>query len=651
MKFSFKRKNLTGFTLVELVLVISVGLMMSFFAFQQMVQKQDDKTAESVGQQLKKIGESVNSYIVTRYEPLSSLSNSTGSTSDPGPRTCSTATNSCTITIQTLINEGMLPNSYSNTNLFSSPYTIILKRSGTAPYYNINGLVTTNNAWIGAGNKIRYDLLGKAMQEAGVDSGVSRDNSTMVNGFKGTWQQLSTNFSNINKQGQLAYQVGYGAFSYSIYLRRDGTLPMTGSLNMNGNDINAAKNITATGNADVTGNITAGGIVKGQAIRSESYVLAKNDYGDYITMGGDGAGNDYELYMSSPTRHLTIFNSGSGGSPTSTNKSNQILKVAGAISSGDVNSVGDVNAGNWLTARNGNGDKMMIGGDTTGDYDIVFQPSSTGNNVVGFFSNGSTTPFDFNFRGNISALTATGTTRNVYLDGSNGNIVASGNITASKTIYGQYLKPTQAVTAGATCSEVGLLARDSVGQILSCVSGIWSPEQPVGAPIPWPSATPPSGWLICNGQTFNTAQYPLLAKAYPSGRLPDLRGVFIRGLDQGRGVDPDSTRAALSTQADSLQNHNHSMPTSTGYVAGSNQGDSTMTSIFIDAKTDVMASIGYDPNNILKNGNNPAPTTNSILRTYDLNYSVGSTPYSTAPRFSKETRPYNVGFVYIVRAL
>lgn len=55
MRFSFKRKNLTGFTLVELVLVISVGLMMSFFAFQQMVHKQDDKTAESVGQQLKKL--------------------------------------------------------------------------------------------------------------------------------------------------------------------------------------------------------------------------------------------------------------------------------------------------------------------------------------------------------------------------------------------------------------------------------------------------------------------------------------------------------------------------------------------------------------------------------------------------------------------
>ena len=42
----------------------------------------------------------------------------------------------------------------------------------------------------------------------------------------------------------------------------------------------------------------------------------------------------------------------------------------------------DINAGNWLTAKNGNGDKMMLGGDSTGDYDIVFQPTASGNNVV-----------------------------------------------------------------------------------------------------------------------------------------------------------------------------------------------------------------------------------------------------------------------------
>lgn len=50
---------------------------------------------------------------------------------------------------------------------------------------------------------------------------------------------------------------------------------------------------------------------------------------------------------------------------------------------------------------------------------------------------------------------------------------------------------------------------------------------PVGAPIPWPSATPPSGYLICNGQVFQRTTYPKLAEAYPSGKLPDLRGNFF----------------------------------------------------------------------------------------------------------------------------
>ncbi|OCQ52671.1 Phage Tail Collar Domain protein [Photorhabdus australis subsp. thailandensis] len=62
---------------------------------------------------------------------------------------------------------------------------------------------------------------------------------------------------------------------------------------------------------------------------------------------------------------------------------------------------------------------------------------------------------------------------------------------------------------------------------------------PVGTPIPWPTAIPPSGWLQCNGATFDKSKFPELAKAYPSGRLPDLRGEFIRGWDDGRGVDPN----------------------------------------------------------------------------------------------------------------
>ncbi|EHR7123427.1 TPA: phage tail protein, partial [Escherichia coli] len=60
---------------------------------------------------------------------------------------------------------------------------------------------------------------------------------------------------------------------------------------------------------------------------------------------------------------------------------------------------------------------------------------------------------------------------------------------------------------------------------------------PVGVPVPWPSATPPTGWLKCNGAAFDKVKYPHLATAYPSGKLPDLRGEFIRGWDDGRGID------------------------------------------------------------------------------------------------------------------
>lgn len=77
---------------------------------------------------------------------------------------------------------------------------------------------------------------------------------------------------------------------------------------------------------------------------------------------------------------------------------------------------------------------------------------------------------------------------------------------------------------------------------------------PVGVPVPWPSATPPTGWLKCNGAAFSAEDYPNLAKAYPTLKLPDLRGEFIRGWDGGKGVD--SGRTLLSAQGDAIRNIN-----------------------------------------------------------------------------------------------
>lgn len=74
-----------------------------------------------------------------------------------------------------------------------------------------------------------------------------------------------------------------------------------------------------------------------------------------------------------------------------------------------------------------------------------------------------------------------------------------------------------------------------------------------------------AGWLTANGAAVSRTTYAALFAAigttYGSGdgsttfNLPDLRGEFLRGLDDGRGVD--SGRALGSAQAQMVQRHKH----------------------------------------------------------------------------------------------
>lgn len=68
---------------------------------------------------------------------------------------------------------------------------------------------------------------------------------------------------------------------------------------------------------------------------------------------------------------------------------------------------------------------------------------------------------------------------------------------------------------------------------------------PPGIIHAWSGETPPTGWLMCNGSGFNTSQCPRLAWAFPGGQLPDLRGAFLRGKDNGKGVDPNRTLLSI----------------------------------------------------------------------------------------------------------
>ncbi|EHN0450324.1 phage tail protein [Escherichia coli] len=147
---------------------------------------------------------------------------------------------------------------------------------------------------------------------------------------------------------------------------------------------------------------------------------------------------------------------------------------------------------------------------------------------------------------------------------------------------------------------------------------------PVGVPVPWPSATPPTGWLKCNGAAFSSEMYPGLAKAYPTNKLPDLRGEFIRGWDDGRGID--NRRNLLSAQSDAIQNI---------------VGTFGRTQLFEDAlnsgpfsQTDSILSVGLQPTGNIEGYG-------ASVWTFDASRSV---------RTASETRPRNIAFNYIVRA-
>ncbi|EAM9830328.1 tail fiber protein [Salmonella enterica] len=143
---------------------------------------------------------------------------------------------------------------------------------------------------------------------------------------------------------------------------------------------------------------------------------------------------------------------------------------------------------------------------------------------------------------------------------------------------------------------------------------------PVGVPVPWPSATPPTGWLKCNGAAFSAEEYPELAKAYPTNKLPDLRGEFIRGWDDGRSVD--TGRSVMSAQIARVGYIKFDMgiygiPAGTGSLILSN---------------DILIT-GHDSNG------------SSLLLNNSNERAIGEMYVVPA-----DTRPRNIAFNYIVRA-
>ncbi|QMP19179.1 tail fiber [Pseudomonas phage Persinger] len=196
---------------------------------------------------------------------------------------------------------------------------------------------------------------------------------------------------------------------------------------------------------------------------------------------------------------------------------------------------------------------------------------------------------------------------------------------ASTTVRGLVeLATLDELTAGTDTGRVP--AVDVLAQYIKNIGAILTPA---GAVQAFARSTPPLGWLRCNGAAVNRTTYNALFAAigttFGAGdgsttfNLPDLRGEFIRGLDDGRGVD--SGRLLGSNQGHALQQHNHYLPTSSA------EAGNTWT----------IPDSAWQ-----KGGANANPASGEIAVTFDNNGSIGT--------FATETRPRNVALLYCIKA-
>lgn len=157
-------------------------------------------------------------------------------------------------------------------------------------------------------------------------------------------------------------------------------------------------------------------------------------------------------------------------------------------------------------------------------------------------------------------------------------------------------------------------------------SGTWSNwrrlDVPAGAVQAFALSSAPVDWLECDGSDVSRTTYADLFAAigttFGNGDgsttfgLPDLRGEFVRGWDNGKGTD--SGRTFGSSQDDAMQGHEHSIDYSGQLVGGGG---------------------GYN-----LQGSGSTTTTDGIA----------SDGTNGTPRTASETRPRNISLMYCIKA-
>jgi microcystin-dependent protein len=75
----------------------------------------------------------------------------------------------------------------------------------------------------------------------------------------------------------------------------------------------------------------------------------------------------------------------------------------------------------------------------------------------------------------------------------------------------------------------------------------------------WFTATPPPGWLICNGSTFSSTDYPALFSWLGTNVLPDMRDRFPIGVSGTKTVKSTGGNSSITQTVAQMPSHNHNI--------------------------------------------------------------------------------------------
>lgn len=194
------------------------------------------------------------------------------------------------------------------------------------------------------------------------------------------------------------------------------------------------------------------------------------------------------------------------------------------------------------------------------------------------------------------------------------------------------------------------------------------------------STTPPPGWRACGGDLLSRTDpasvelFAAIGTAWGAPdatrfNLPDLRGMFLRGADQGRGVDDDrNSRYALyaggssgdavgSYERDAIGTHGHAFSASATTSANGNHNHSVNADAYGTDTTRLgLVYISNDNESTPNSGDNPGRRSEMAIFNkpaglpwsgdHSHSVSVSGTTNNTG---SAETRPENMSVVYFIK--